>query len=648
MKTLIELSDKSAGQLIKHEDWNDLVSHVGQLQTALSDGLLQVATQVGDLDQRFGTFEDTLAGLGQTVDTLTRGRLRITLTTTRRRYLIGERSEIEARVTDLLGQPIDVGALPELPWIDFATVWGRFRAMPGTTSRGGSGGRSMAVRLDPQGVARVHLLAEQGDGLSRQVEDEVSAAFDTRLPQADNLSLRSHLLATATPTEALNSGAFKVLSQEYLRTDAVSVQHFVDTYFQAQPRFRLRAAGRLLHRWRDYRTTVLAFVKTDADSQTADLSHGGTSVEVSFRDWTAPWLAQDFFGSIDDVVQRAGQQITTLTATATNVASGLGAIQDSIRRFIANQGAAGKQRALFAYRLALDRFAPAADPPIFVAQIVGAARSSVDLQRSLEDSALAGESEQVGLDVVARFALADATGGAGSQSRLVELEGELTVLEEQVGEALAQATGLTERTAVVEGRTAELDSRFGRIDSRFSGIDSSLQNLALVANRATDSQVAALDQRVERDRLSNSTALARIEEQVGHRLLIDTFENRLQRDTAQLDNLRETTTAALAEKVGVGDLDLLQAATEQALAAKADAKALKSLQGNVRENLLALKQRVSGFDPRIFELPNPVVIDPVIGGGLVIPGGGGVRPRIGRQPARGGTPRGGGLSGGGD
>ncbi len=119
------------------------------------------------------------------------------------------RGTVIAQVTALDGSDLDLGDPNTRPWVDFVTVWGTLKAAPGFTSRGGAGDQTLSVRVDSEGIAQVLIRSARAEAFAEEEELEVEGFLATR-PQAGN---------------------------------------FTSIFNQ---------------RWREYRATVMAFLKPDA------------------------------------------------------------------------------------------------------------------------------------------------------------------------------------------------------------------------------------------------------------------------------------------------------------------------------------------------------------------------------------------------
>lgn len=307
LKTAIDdiatLTPKSAGHLIRHEDWNLLVQSLGEYGSALTEHqawmeesrerLLRAEQALQTLDQDLDQARVRLAALEQQVQPLL-GLYRITLSTPRSHCLSGELCELTARVTDLSGAPLPA----PFPWVDFVSAWGRLRAQGGFNTRAGAGDNSLSVQVNADGIARVWVRAEHSEGFSHEEEEEVGATLQLQEPQHQR-RITELLLDAATPRDSRARAAYRMMHVEYERSDSTALRAYADTYHVRMPDWQIRPQRPdFTTRWRDYRATVMAFAKADGDPTTPDEARGTASIQLVFRDWLGPWIV-DYLDDTD-------------------------------------------------------------------------------------------------------------------------------------------------------------------------------------------------------------------------------------------------------------------------------------------------------------------------------------------------------------
>lgn len=430
------MGTKDPGNLILSGDWNEVVSEVDKINGDVAGVAATVAenkTLIDTLDTRISDALTTLATLESTIQTLRQQFRRLRLNTARANFAIGEQGEIIAQVTDLEGNALSFADAASRPWVDFVTVWGQFRAASGFLSRGGEDDRSISVRCDANGIARVTLSADHTGAVSTQASEEVAAVMETRSsspssPSPSGTRLGDRILAANTPMEANLDGAFQVFNLEYERSDSQNFRNYVDQYYLASPYYAL-PGYRYRHSWRDHRTTVMAFVKADNDPLTADLNLASSSIQVSFRDWIGPWIN---LGYLADLGILEGAVRTQLAPRVENdyrrTSEGW---LDEIGGLMANRGVIGRQKVALAAEQALANL-NVTNPPPFMQEVTQTFRQAMRFQQSLNYSqnlALENNSAPVGLNLVGNL-----DGKAQSDNQRAKADLQLFV-DEQIDQA---------------------------------------------------------------------------------------------------------------------------------------------------------------------------------------------------------------------
>lgn len=365
---LDDLGGKGAGQLILHTDWNALVQAVDSVQSDLTDFLADYKTNKNDVDKRLGDLEaavDKLDDLPDRVDALEKDMAaykanfrRLNVSTEKVRFLLSEQGELEAQVTDLHGDPVAFDG-EDRPWIDFIASWGLLKPAAGFTSRDGEGGRAIAVRVDREGIARVVIRAEHGEGLSEDDEHQVADALKGRLA-ATQEPIGDLMLRAETPMEAQRAGVFQFLAAEYDREEAHSVRTFVDTAYRRYAPLRLVAfPQKPIHTWRDYRATVTAVLKADGDPTTADHGQAVASIQITFRDWIAPFAE---IGYLPDFKLKENEFQRVFEANLDqDFIKSITNWKEKTKEMTLKKGWLGKQRNLRAAKAAIEKLIPSQD-----------------------------------------------------------------------------------------------------------------------------------------------------------------------------------------------------------------------------------------------------------------------------------------------
>lgn len=455
-----QLGSMTPGQLIRSEDWNALVAAVEANQDAIADLDARVTQRIDAVVTDLGDLRARVEAIESLVEPYFRTHMRLALRSTALRAAMGQPVEIIAQVRDLAGRAMDLSNAQTRPWIDFVTLWGRLKPIAGFTSAGGVGDRTISVQVNAEGVARVQLRPDHVEGLSEEVERQVGVLLEAR-PIANQPKIFERMLAAQSPVDGPVREAFTTLSAEYDRTTAQSLRHFADAYFAHSPGMITGGVApsiieRWRHDWRDERATVLAFAKPDADATTPDHALGVGTIQITFRDWIAPWLVIDYLPNktriIDDFRQRIPQLLTT------KLDQSVLRIRDEIQTYVNDMGVLGRLKAYAGVREAMAGLAPTGSPEILrdATAVVGGA---LGIQQSMEFSQIA-------------------TMGVGGQEHAFSaLLRSTAITERSVGDALAtagkareQVAGLREEVNVqvrrqVETRLEELEQPGGPIST---------------------------------------------------------------------------------------------------------------------------------------------------------------------------------------
>lgn len=433
-----DFGGKVSGELIRATDWNGMLVKVEELfdglRTELSTRLDTLEDRADALEARADAAEGRLDAAETTLDLLRNRFRRLDLNTTTTRFAIGQRGTVTARVTALDGSPLDLADANTRPWVDFVTVWGTLKAAPGFTSRGGAGDQTLSVRVDERGIAQVLIRAEHAEAFAEEEEQEIEGFLTTR-PDATQLhTIADTVLAANTPRDATMSFAYQSISTEYNRVASTTpvFQRYVDTYYLNKPTRAASQFGSIFsQRWRDYRATVMAFLKPDSDPTTADGAQASASIQVTFRDWIAPWVILDYLPGKDILQQDYSDRFRNLIGT--QLGNSLDLIIDEVDDIIRNKGLIGRQRDLLAVDEAIGGIRFDANPPPFMAELVQAVQFGSQVQHSMFYSQAITPGDQGGVGGFS--AVAGVAGKATAEAGRVQEE-----LTSSVDDKLAQAS----------------------------------------------------------------------------------------------------------------------------------------------------------------------------------------------------------------
>ncbi len=463
---------KQPGELIQAKDWNGLIDGIEAMGTALDARVKVLETEVNArlaaLDQRVGALDAGFQDLASTVDLLLGQTRRVSLRTGRVRYAIGELAEITARVTDARGNPLDLAAEAARPWVDFVSSWGHLRPVAGFVSIAGTGDRTLSVQVDAQGEARVQLRSEHAEGFTAEAETHVATSLTTVLP-ATNKSVLTTILEASTPMEANIRGAFQVMSQEYDRVDAVNVRNYTDTYFVRNPTRVVGKLPALSHdTWRDYRSTVLAFVKGDSDPSTPEPGQGVCSIQVTFRDWIGPWISLDYLPKAKDLATDMGtllQNNLGINFSETTIR-----FKDKLTEHVKDKGVIGRQRDFQAAFTALDTLSGTTGRPAFVSDAARSVRGAIGLQQTLESSEITQftSSSQTGLEALTGVAVQSQAVASAAREEVAKVRSEQLQFRDDLTRDDGPISLLSKTVSNFSGRIEQIDRTVtGKADQKF-------------------------------------------------------------------------------------------------------------------------------------------------------------------------------------
>jgi len=384
-----DFGGKISGELIKSTDWNGMLAKVESMLTTLASDLGtridDLETRATDLENRTTTAETRLNQAETTINAISNRFRRLDMSTQTTRFAIGQRGTISARVTALDGSPLDLSNTADRPWVDFVTVWGTLKAAPGFTSRGGAGDQTLSVRVNADGFAEVLIRASHAEAFAEEEELEIESVMAIRPQAGINDTIADLVLNANTPRDASMSFAYQAISTEYDRTSASTTpvfQRYVDTYYVMQPsRTVADFASVFTQRWRDYRATVMAFVKPDSNPTTADGALASASIQVTFRDWIAPWVTTDYLPHIGILQNDYADRFRNLIGPSLGLS--LGGIVGDVDDIIRGKGIIARQRDFLAIDAAIGGLTFDADPPPFMTDLVQAVQFGSQVQHAM-------------------------------------------------------------------------------------------------------------------------------------------------------------------------------------------------------------------------------------------------------------------------
>jgi len=513
------LGNKEPGQLILAADWNALVAAIESTVDTINTRIDGVESSLGDrltaVEGDLATLQEQVAGLETTVDVL-REQHRVTLSTSSSSFALGQVATITAQVTDFEGNPLPgLNNVANRPWVDFFTVWGKLKAVAGFTNVGGAGERTIAVRVNADGIAQVTLRAESTEELSDEQEAEVAAALTMTVGESTRTVADEFLLAN-TPLDAQEVGAFAMMTTAYDGTTPL-FRKYIDDYYIERPS---RVTRGFTIRWRDYNATVIAMTKNDDDPLTPDRGRSYGSIRIRFRDWIQPWILLDYLGEPEPYIPPIIERLKPRVIPSKYGDSLLG-IQEEIQDIVQNKGIIGRMRDYQVIHQALERI-QFDDQPTFWPDLVEYAQNSVNVQQTMEYAQANTIGLAKGEAALAGFAAAGAQSDVGignlgsrvdelakdvddflgnSRGIVDEAEGrfseKLDATEKALRADLAETTGQFDD---FDARISELTRNFTGINQRFNsevpGVQNQLAGLEKQVSEAISAQISVLQRDV--------------------------------------------------------------------------------------------------------------------------------------------------------
>jgi hypothetical protein len=454
---------------------------------------------VTGLNTRVTTAETEITSLRTDLDAVLAAMFRITMTTARANFALGELAEITATVRDAHGQIPSAGT-----WVDFVSTWGTLKAAPGFVAESGVGSRSMSVQTNSQGIAKARLASELVHDASEDLEVDFSAFLETRTgPQ--NFTIAETILASNTPSDQNVAFAYQAMSASYDNVQASSVREYADSYYVANGsklsgKVSVNTINKWRQQWRDYQITVLAFGKSDDDPTTADAPRGASSIQITFRDWLGPWIIVDYIPNfktkVPDLVNIFHGSI------APDYTESAFRIKDKLQARVQNFGLLGKTREYEAAREAMDQLNPPGNVP-FLGQLKDSMKSAVTLQQSFQAAqvnVLGGGADEVALQAFTTTAVRADSGVEGVNEQVKAVTQQLQQFQSST---LQQFSNVQQNVTALGGRLDATVSSGGHIDqlrANLSNVSDQVQALRALGDPTFVSDrinlVASLDNRL--------------------------------------------------------------------------------------------------------------------------------------------------------
>lgn len=489
--TLDGLVPKEDGNLVRANDWNTLVGQLQALggivasQQAEFARIDAVESQLSALAGRVTTIEnligdsassDTILSRLQAVENNKLERTTfeqyqatldplllqytVTLATEDSSYLLGEVATLTATVRRL-----DGSAVTNRPWLDFLVSWGDIQAVTGFETRPGAGGRSVSVRTDSSGIARVRIKAENLAATSDTIDGEMVAFFATEVSsQGQSKPMRQAALEAANPHDSYMQAMYAETTERY-ESGANGLQELADMYYRGRYRAPARDFWFPSGQWHDHRATIAVFAKDDSNPQTPDFGKGVSSIQINFRDWVGPWI-RDFepdlpyledkpwMTEIPDIIQGPGYRPEILI--------------DYIDERVKGRGLLTKHKMLESIGTIVGRGGtnvnPAAGPLI---NVVG---DAVKSQKNMDLVGAGYNTTGGGLGALAQ-AVQQAAGTGAVQGRVVSVEGQMSDIGSKTSNLEKSYGALNSRVNESTAQGENLMLALGSIDNKVGNIN---------------------------------------------------------------------------------------------------------------------------------------------------------------------------------
>lgn len=427
------LDEKSPGHLIRHDDWNSLVTvvtHIALAAKTLVDANLvnRVTTLETDVNSMKTTLANVEASLNQIESQITPllNNYQVTMKTSKQHYALGELCEITVQVNNLQGQFVN-----PRPWVDFVGTWGKLKAAPGFTSgQLGEGGRSLSVQVNAQGMAKVLLSVNTSSVVTFNDELQVQAMLYS-LSDDGQTTVVDAVMKAPTPGDARAKKGFKTLGREYEQTGSTAWRKYANDLYSKYGREGIIHAGE----WDERLATVLAFARPDGDPVTPDGARGVASIQVSFRDWVSAW-GHDYTIDRDRLTKELSDKLKRIVDT--EVLKPLDKLLEVVKGDLINKSHWERAKYMRSAQEALDEIALTTNPG--GQAVASQAAHAVAAQAASESLSVISSGTQQGVPVMsAHLATSKDTQKVSQQV-------------EAVTQQVQQTQGLSQAVSVLEGR----------------------------------------------------------------------------------------------------------------------------------------------------------------------------------------------------
>lgn len=461
------LAPKSPGHLITAADWNAMVSvlvEYGNSLVGLPARLSAAEAAIAALDARV----DTLDGLPARVQSLEddfaplRDNYRLSVRTTAENFLVGQVAELVFHATALDGSALTA----PMPWLDVVATWGRLRAAPGFVVRENAEENAISVQFNSAGDVRVQLRSQFTKGFSTTNETAFATAMTAQVGSSGR-TVQQTLQAATSPQDPGAKAAFGALNAAYNANQGV--RNYADGYVGqfTGGKFQQGRTGIVVQQgnWEEYRATVMAFAKPDANPTTPDPTRGIATVQVTFREWITHW-SDDYIHDFDGVVPDWGILFEQNKSRFDIVPFAVNELDKRAK----TSGVLGHVRNLFAFDKAAGLINPGGDLNLAQSKVLLQGAAQMQMAAGGPDTQAAGSyaqqaqvSQQTGQ--TARAAQATAADAASTKQAVQVLEGRVKAAEQTGKEISAGLKNIGDGVNKINvAEVADLGGRLNKIN----------------------------------------------------------------------------------------------------------------------------------------------------------------------------------------
>lgn len=490
------LTPKEDGNLVRFNDWNELVDQVDSLrgvvalqqgnilalETGLSDLQTDMTVRVQAIEDLIGTSDGADGTIVSRLDAVEEDKLdtetftqfqatldplllqyTVTLETEDVRYLLGEVATLTATVRNLDGSSVNAR-----PWLDFLVSWGDVQAVTGFDTRPGAGGRSVSVRTNSDGVARVRIKAENLAWTSPSIDDDMRAYFATEInSEGQTRVMRQAMMDASDPQDNFMRVMYSETTQRY-DSGSQAIRTITDQYYLDQhsgsAKNRIFRGGN----WKDYRSTIAVFAKDDSNPETPDFGKGVSSIQINFRDWIGPWI-DDYAPDIPDVT---GPWIVDIPGILEDPGYHPDILIDYLDDQVIDRGYLGKHKVLETMGGVIGRVDKSLVNP-GVGPLINVIGDAVKIQKGL-DFVSYGDTATAGRELAGMAHAVQQAAGTGV------VQGQMTNVESQVTNIGNQATTLETSYGVLNARVNQTSVQGESVMLALSSIDTKVANINVV------------------------------------------------------------------------------------------------------------------------------------------------------------------------